>query len=156
MINPFTIWLTFVLIVFAFCLMRPNATRIFLGLFFMAMAIGINIVTVLVAPQSYVEMGKHALIPLYRRAFLNIIALNPALFVLPIAAYQIAIALLMLNKKKYVKMGLIGGVIFLVAIAPLGVEALPNLVLAGALGWLLRKEFDTTFWESVRARLRIQ
>ena len=86
-------------------------TRIFLGFFFLVMAIGINIVTVLVAPQSYIEMGKNALIPLYRWVFLNIVSVNPALFVLPVAAYQITIALMMLNKKKYVKMGLIGGII---------------------------------------------
>jgi hypothetical protein len=150
MINPFTIWLTFVLLVFLFCLIKPNAARIFLGFFFLAMAIGINIVTVLVAPQSYIEMGKNALIPFYRWVFLNIISLNPVLFVLPIAAYQITIALLMLNKKKYVKIGLLGGIIFLVGITPLGIESLPNLVLAGALGWLFRREFNTTFLESLR------
>jgi hypothetical protein len=156
MINPFTIWLTFVLLVFLFCLIKPNAARIFIGFFFLAMAIGINIVTVFVAPQSYIEMGKNALIPFYRWVFLNIIALNPALFVLPIAAYQITIAMMMLNKEKYVKLGLIGGIIFLVAITPLGVESLPNLALAVALGWLLRKEYDITFLESIRAKFRSQ
>ncbi|MDD4858042.1 MAG: hypothetical protein PHD74_08040 [Candidatus Krumholzibacteria bacterium] len=155
MTNPFAIWLIFVLLVFLFCLIRPNAARIFLGFFFLTMAIGINIVTVLVVPQSYVEMGKNSPIPFYRWVFLNIIGLNPALFVLPIAAYQIAIALMMLNKNKWVKTGLIGGIVFLVASAPLGAETLPNLVLAGALGWLLRREFDTTFWESIRAKLRL-
>jgi hypothetical protein len=63
MINPFAIWMTFVLLVFLFCLIKPDAARIFLGFFFLAMAIGVNIVTVLVAPQSYIEMGKNSLIP---------------------------------------------------------------------------------------------
>ena len=156
MINPFTIWLAFVVFVFLFSLIKPNAARIFLGFFFLAMAIGINVVTVLIAPQSYIEMGKNALIPFYRWVFLNIISLNPALFVLPIAAYQIIIALMMLSKKKHVTIGLIGGIIFLVGIAPLGVESLPNLVLAVALGSLVRKEFDTTFLESMRAKFRPQ
>jgi hypothetical protein len=62
---------------------------------------------------------------------------------------------MVLNKKKWVKMGLIGGIIFLVAIAPLGIETLPNLVLAGAMGWLLRREFGTTFLESIRVKFRL-
>ena len=156
MINPFTIWLMFVIVVCLFSLIKPNMTRIFLGFFFLVMAIGINIVTVLVAPQSYIEMGKDALIPLYRWFFLNIVSLNPALFVLPVAAYQITIALMMLSKKKYVKMGLIGGIIFLVLVAPLGIESVPNVVLAGALGLLLRREFDTSFLESIRAKFGAQ
>lgn len=84
--------------------------------------------------------------------FLNIVSLNPALFVLPVAAYQIIIALMMLNKKKYVKIGLIGGIIFLVLVAPLGIESVPNVVLAAALCLLLRREFDTSFLEIVREK----
>ena len=122
----------------------------------MVMAIGINVVTVLVAPQSYIEMGKNALIPLYRWIFLNIVSLNPALFVLPVAAYQITIALMMLYKKKYVKMGLIGGIVFLVLVTPLGIESVPNVVLAAALGLLLRREFDTSFLESIRSKFSSQ
>lgn len=156
MINPFTIWLIFVIVVFLFSLIKPNMARIFIGFFFLVMAIGVNIVTVLVAPQSYVAMGKNALIPLYRWVFLNIVSLNPALFVLPVAAYQITIALMMLNKKQYVKMGLIGGIIFLVLVAPLGIESVPNVVLAAALGLLLRREFDSSFLEIVRAKFGSQ
>jgi hypothetical protein len=152
--NPFLIWLSLVLLMSILCLTKPNAGRVFLGFFFLTMAIGVNIVTVLVAPQSYIEMGKNALIPFYRWVFLNIVSINPALFVLPIAAFQISIALLILNKKKYVKMGLLGGIFFLVAITPLGIETLPNLVLAATLGWLLRTEFDKTFLEIMQAKFR--
>ncbi len=154
MTTQLIIWLAFVILVFVFCLAKPNASRIFLGFFFLAMAIGVNIVTVLVAPQSYIEMGKNALIPFYRWVFLNIIALNPPLFVLPIAAFQIAIALMMLGKKTYVKIGLAGGIMFLMAITPLGVESLPNLLMALGLALLLRKEFDLTFLEILRSKLR--
>ena len=156
MISPFMVWLIFVTLVLILCLAKPNAGRIFLGFFFLAMAIGVNIITVLVAPQSYVEMGKNALIPFYRWVFLNIIALNPPLFVLPIAVFQIAVALMILSKKIYVKIGLVGGIIFLLGITPLGIESLPNPVLALALALLLRKEFDMTFLEILRSKLRRQ
>lgn len=99
MLTPFTIWLAFVLLVFTFCWLKPDAGRMFLCFFFLAMAIGINIVTVLVAPASYIEMGRNALLPFYRWVFLNFITLNPPSFVLPIAAFQIAIGLMMLGRQ---------------------------------------------------------
>lgn len=66
MLTTFTIWLAFVALFFLFCLAKPNASRIFLGFFFIVMAIGVNIVTVLTAPQSYITLGANALIPFYR------------------------------------------------------------------------------------------
>ncbi len=149
----FFIWLVFVLVILVFSLWRPNAARIFLGFFFLAMAIGVNIVTVIVNPQSYLAMGSNALIPFYRSVFSNIIAINPVLFVLPVAAFQIACALLMLGKQKSVKLGLIGGILFLVAITPLGLESLPNLILAFAMALLLRHAFDKSFYEMLPEKL---
>jgi len=154
MINPLTVWAIFVLAVTTLCLAKPNAGRIFLGLFYVAMAIGVNIVLVLLHPQLYIELGRNALIPLYRALFLQVIALNPPLFILPVAACQIAIGLLILNKGRYVKVGLAGGIIFTLAITPLGIEELPNPVLALAQVFLLTKEFDTTFLEILRFKLR--
>lgn len=60
----------------------------------------------------------------------------------------------MLSKKNYVKIGLVGGIIFLLAITPLGIESLPNPVLALAL--LLRKEFNTAFPDIILPRLHPQ
>lgn len=148
--SPVITWLIFVLLVSLFCLAKPNAARIFLGFFFLVMAIGINVVMVLTNPQSYIQMGQNALIPFYRWVFLNIISLNPALFVLPIAAFQITIALLMLAKGKYVKWGLLGGIVFLIAISPLGLESLPNLILAAAMAWLLKKDYPRSVWAMIR------
>ncbi len=156
MINPFTVSVAFVLAVVVFCLAKPNAGRIFLGFFYLAMAIGINIVTVIANPQSYVEMGKDALIPLYRELFVKVIALNPPLFVLPIAAFQIAMAFLILHKGRYVKIGLIGTMIFVIGVTPLGTIQFPWLGLVLAQAFLLTKEFDTTFLEILRSKLRLQ
>lgn len=148
--SPVITWLIFVLLVSLFGLIKPNAARIFLGFFFLAMAIGVNVVMGLTDPPSYVKMGQNALIPFYRWVFSNIISLNPALFVLPVAAFQITIALLMLHKGKYVKWGLLGGIIFLIGIAPLGVESLPNLILAAAMAWLLKKDYPLSVWAMIR------
>jgi hypothetical protein len=58
MINPFTIWLTFVLLAFIGCLFKPNAARVFIGFFFIVMAIGIHIITVIVNQVLYRDGRK--------------------------------------------------------------------------------------------------
>ena len=141
------IWAVFCSLVLVLCLLRPNAGRIFLGIFFLVMAIGVNVVTVIVDPNSYIGLGADSFIPLYRWVFINLVALAPPLFVLPVAAFEIAIGLLILSKGRYVKWGLIGGIIFLIGITPLGIWTLANPILAVAFAVLLRKEYDRSFLE---------
>jgi hypothetical protein len=141
------VWAVFCLLVLVLCLVRPNAGRSFLGIFFLVMAIGVNVVTVLVDPNSYIGLGADSYIPLYRWVFTNLVTLAPLLFVLPVAAFEIAIGLLMLSKGKYVKWGLIGGIGFLVVITPLGIWTLANPILAAAMAVLLRREYDRSFLE---------
>ena len=127
--------LVFYLAVLVLCLLQPNAGRIFLGIFFLVMAIGVNVVLVLVAPDQFVALGTDdALILLYRWFFENFVALAPPLFGLLAAAYEVTIALMMLSRGKYAKWGLIGGIVFLVGTTPLGVWTLVNPVV----GWRWR------------------
>jgi hypothetical protein len=148
------IWAVFCLLVLVLCLVRPNAGRIFMGIFFLVMAIGVNVVMVFVDPTSYMGLGADSFIPLYRWVFINFVALAPPLFVLPVAAFEIAIALLMLSKGKYAKWGLIGGIVFLLAITPLGVWTLANPILAVAIAYLLTKEYDRSFLEMLHLTSR--
>jgi hypothetical protein len=138
----------FSLLVLVLCLVRPNAGRIFLGIFFLVMAIGVNVVLVFVAPDQFVVLGTEApLVPLYQWFFENVVALAPPLFGLLAAAYEVTIALMMLSKGMYAKWGLIGGIVFLVGITPLGVWTLANPIMALALALLLRREYDRSFVE---------
>ena len=145
--SPFGFYLIFVLLLALLVLLKPNAARIVIGLFFLVMAIGINMITVLRDPQAYLDMGSHALLPLYRWIFAHVIAINPVLFVIPIALFQVMTAVLLLHKNEYVHYGIIGAAVFLILIAPLGVESLPNLLFAAALFGLNSKEFETSFWQ---------
>lgn len=147
-------WLAFCLLVFVLCLEKPGAGRIFMGIFFLVMAIGVNVVTVFVNPNSYIGLGANSFIPLYRWVFTNLIVLAPPLFVLPVAAFEIAIGLLMLSKGRYVKWGLIGGIVFLIGITPLGVWTLANPVMAAAVAYLLTKEYDRSLLEILRWAFR--
>ena len=146
-------WSAFCLLILALCLIRPGAGRIFVGLFFLVMAVGVNVVLVLVAPDQFVALGtEDALIPLYRWFFENVVAQVPPLFGLLAAACEIAIALMMLSKGRRVTWGLTGGIAFLLAITPLGVWTLGNPILALALAVLLRKEYTRSLPEMLRPR----
>ena len=148
-------WAVFCLMVLALCLVRPNAGRIFLGIFFLLMAIGVNVVLVLTAPDLFVGLGTNdALIPLYRWFFENVVAVAPPVFGLLAASYEIAIALMMLSREKYVKWGLMGGIVFLLGITPLGIWTLANPILAIAMAYLLTKEYDRSFLEMLQLTTR--
>jgi hypothetical protein len=148
------IWLLFCFGILAFCLVKPNAARIGIGFFFLAMSLGVNLMTLLGDPQSYLTMGSQALIPPYPWVFRTIIALNPPLFIVLLMGYEIAVGVLLLSKQRAVKLGLIGGILFLIGITPLSVETLPNPVMAVALAYLLTKQFDQSFLDILRAKLR--
>ncbi len=143
------------MLVLVLCLVRPNAGRIFLGIFFLVMAVGVNVVLVIVAPDQFVALGtEESLVPLYHWFFENVVALAPPLFGLLAAAYEVTIALMMLSKGRYAKWGLFGGIIFLLGITPLGVWTLANPIMALALALLLRREYDRSFVEVLHLKSR--
>src|SRR3712207_2627393 len=91
----------FSLLVLLLCLVRPNAGRIFLGIFLLVMAIGVNVVLVLISPNLFVALGTNdAIILLYQWFFENVVAIAPPLFGLLAAAYEITIALTMLSRER--------------------------------------------------------
>ena len=147
--------LVFYLAVLVVCLLRPGAGRLFLGIFFLAMAIGVNVVLVLVAPEQFVGLGADApLTPVFPWFFENVVALAPPLFGLLVVAYEVTIALMMLSRGRYAKWGLIGGIVFLIGITPLGIWTLANPVLAAAMATLLRRDYDRSLPEMLRSAFR--
>lgn len=154
MLVPMMISAVFVLALVAVCLAKPNAGRIVLGLFFLAMAIGVNGSFTLSNPQAYSEYAQGALIPLYRDLALSVITLlSPTLFGLLLMAFEITMGVLLLHKRTSVKMGLVGTMFFLVGIAPLSIIQLPWLGLMIGQGYLLTQEFDCTLLDSLRSKL---
>jgi hypothetical protein len=149
-------WLVFVLMVIACCWLKPNAARIFLGFFFIAMGIGFHLILIIRDSHGYDGFGTTALLPLYRWAFRAFVMPYPLVFALVAAAFEIMVGLLILSKGRYAKMGLIVGSLFLLAITPLGVETLPNALLALGLVYLATKAFPISFWELVQAKLHRQ
>lgn len=153
MLIPIIISSVFVLGVVILCTLKPNAGRIFLGFFYLVMAIGVNGYFTFINPQGYVDYASQALIPLYRDIALAVVGLNPVLFGTMLMAFEIAMGLLLLYKGSAVKIGLVGTMLFLVGITPLSVLQFPWLGLIIAQAYLLTKDFDATFLEMLRVRL---
>ena len=154
MLIPIIVSSVFVLAVIMLCFFKPNAGRIFLGFFFLVMAIGVNGSFTFGNPQGYVEYASGALIPFYRDSALTVVELNPALFGFLLMGYEIAMGLLLLHKQKSVRIGLIGTIVFLIGIAPLSYLQIPWLGLIIGEAYLLTQEFDTSFLGAMRSRLR--
>ena len=154
MLLPMIISSIFVLGVVALCLTKPNAGRIFLGFFFLIMALGVNGSFTFSNPEAYIEYASGALIPVYRVLALTIIEFNTLLFGLLLMVFEITMGLLLLQKGKAVKIGLVGTMAFIIGISPLSILQLPWLGLLVAQIYLLTKQFDTTFLETVQSKIR--
>lgn len=155
MLNPITISSVFVLGVVILCFVKPNAGRIFLGFFFLLMAIGVNGSFTFSNPQAYVEYAQGALIPFYRDLALGFIAvLGPTLFGVLLMLFEISMGVMLLHKKKSVKIGLIGTMIFVIGIAPLAVVQIPWIGLVIGEAYLLTKEFDHHFIDIIRSKIQ--
>jgi hypothetical protein len=84
--------LVFYLFVLVLCLIRPAAGRVFVGVFFLVMAVGVNVVISLFSPDLFVGLGANApLLTPYRWFFENVVASTPLLFGLLAATYEITI-----------------------------------------------------------------
>jgi hypothetical protein len=128
----------FALVLIVLCWRLPRIGRAVIGLGFAAAAV-FNVASVLANPQGYVQgFGPQALFPFYENFINGPFAGNPAIFVLPIAAGQLIIGLLMFFRGAWLKLGLAGGIIFLLAITPLGFgSGFPMPLLGVAAFWVL-------------------
>ncbi len=88
-----------------------------------------NFYTASTQPEAYVMYADSALLPLYKNFVLGEFAKHPALFIKPIATGQILVSILLMAPGRFFKLVCLGGIIFLLAISPLGVgSALPATV----------------------------
>lgn len=153
---PMIIGTLFVLAVVILCFVRPNAGRIFLGFFFLLMALGVNGSFTFGNPQAYLDYASGALIPFYRQLAVNVVQISPVGFGLVLMAFEICMGLLLLHKKRAVKIGLIGTMLFIIGIAPLSWVQIPWLGLLVAQGFLYTKEFDRSVLEKIISGLKIR
>jgi hypothetical protein len=140
MLHQTIVWAIVCLGALGLCLWRPDLGRVVLGVFFIVMAVGVNVVFVLLAPDGFVKLGTDAaLLSAYEWGFRHIVAQAPAVFGLLVAAFEIVVGVLMIRRGPSTRWALLAGIAFLVAITPLGPWTLPNVIMAAALGVIALK-----------------
>lgn len=118
----------------------------FVALF--AWAAQVNFRTALAAPEAYLEYAPLAWSPWYRDFILGSFARHITPIVAAIAVAQGAIAVCVSLRGPAASLGLVGAVVFLMAIAPLGVgSGFPaTVIMALAALKLLDAPWATTLW----------
>lgn len=131
-----------------------NVGRLLFVLLFL-WAAQINLRTAILTPTAYLDYARWA-IPPYRAFILGPFARHITAFVAVIAVGQLAIAVLVALRGAAVRLGVLGALTFLLAIAPLGRgSAFPfSLIAGGAAAVLARGWFARTLWGEAAARLR--
>jgi hypothetical protein len=141
MMQQAVVWGALCLVALAGAVRWPRAGRIAIGVFFIVMAVGVNVVFALVAPDGFVELGTGApLLSGYEWIFAHAVSAAPVAFGLAVAGYEVTIGVLMIRGGHASEWGLMGGIAFLVASSPLGPWTLPNVVLALALVTILHAQ----------------
>ena len=150
----FLIWGVFTVALAAFCVWRPQPARIFVGLFFGAMGLGIHGGLIFTNSQRYVDFAASAPWAIYRDIGTSLTEPNPLAFGIFMLTFETITAALILSRGRLVKWGLLAAIVFLVGITPLGLEEVPNLVLAAGMAFLLTQDFPTDVWTMLRRHRR--
>ena len=135
------VWSAFVLAMAVFCFLRPQAARLFVGVFFGVMGLVVHGLLVITNPEGYVRFAEHAPLLFYRQIGLFLTEPNPRAFGIVMLILELTLAALILSRGHWVKVGILGTILFLVGISPLGFDVMPNLLLAAALVYLLTQDF---------------
>jgi hypothetical protein len=109
-------WLIFCVLFLAFCTWKPLAARMFIGLFFIVMAIAVNWMLSFAAPDLFVGLGADApLLTFYEWVFTDVVARAPQAVGIPAGVGEIVLGVLMLSKGRWAAVGLVGAIAFLPA-----------------------------------------
>jgi hypothetical protein len=132
----------------------PEVARLLFSVLFLGAGVW-NLFASLTMPAFYVATYGPVATPPYAAFISGPFATNPALFVVPIALGQLAIGILAAGTGARVRLAMAGSMVFLLAIAPMGVgAAFPFSIVGTAAAYLLfRRRFDTSALQYVGATL---
>lgn len=132
---------------------QPRLSRLLFFLLF-AWASWTNWTTALRNPQFYIEYADLSFLTVYKQFILGWFSDHVTESVGFIATCQAAIAISMLLKGWILKAGTIGAIIFLLAIAPLGVgSAFPfSLIASAALYFIIRNPANDYLWVNTNSK----
>ncbi len=134
---------------------KPIWARLFLAVLFL-WAGCVNSSTVLKTPQVYLEYASLTPVSFYRNFINGFFSMHIRIFTLSIAVGQFLIFTGFILNRNWVRMACAGGVVFGLAIAPLGIgSAFPATVLMAATCLILCRKYDHDFiwnWHQYRSR----
>jgi hypothetical protein len=133
-------------------IVRPATGRRLLGLFFVAMGVGVNGALTVLAPQMFVELARQAPWAWYRAVGMALVEPAPRLFGVTMVLVEVVLALLLLGRGRAARAGLIAVAVFLIGITPLGGYTLANPILAAGALRLARLDWPT--WAFARPARR--
>lgn len=135
-------------------LLKPDAARIVYALVvFILVGCGINFTLSFTNSGIMQQWSEAALLPFYRAIMGSWLVAMGGYFFFATAAYQLIVSLLLLSKGKWVKVGLVGGILFFLGITPIMVITIPSIIGAAGLAVLLPKEYDRSALDMLRAKL---
>ncbi len=137
-VGPYTVSNLIAVVLLIIAWFWPYIARFAFALIFFAASI-VNTIFVLRDPNSYVEFGELAVLDVYRDFIYGFFSEYTVLIVILIAIGQFTIATFLTIGRPLLSLGVLGGVIFLLAIIPLGIgSAFPcTLIMALGMGLML-------------------
>lgn len=143
-INPFSVIITFAIILAVLAYFRPKTGRMVVGIFFLTMALGVNVPILLTDPTLFAATGAKAFLPIYRWFFGEILANYPIPFVIALILFEMSVGVLILSKGKAVRLGLMAASLFCLFLTPVGMEEITSPLLIVSFVILMRYEFPET------------
>lgn len=145
--NPYSVVGSFGLALIALAIWKPQAARMTIGIFYLVMALGVNLPLLALNPGLYPLAGSHALLPLYRWFFTVVMPLALIPLIKTLILVEAAIGLAVLYRGKAVKVGLIAVALFCLLITPVGMEEITAPLIGIAALLSLRQPAQVTFLE---------
>jgi len=145
-INPFTVVGSFALLLAGLAYFNPRLGQKVTGVFFLLMALGVNLPILLTNPDLYVQMGNGAFLPLYRWFFSTILATYTIPLGFALIVFEITTGILILFRGKAMLTGLLMASVFCIFVTPLGIEEItaPLLMISFAILALKNQRTPTT------------
>jgi hypothetical protein len=141
--NALLVFAGFSVLMAALALWKPAVSRVVSGVFFLLMALGVNLPMLLTNPAIYVDAGASSPLGVYRWFFTTVLAWNPVLFVVALIAFELAVGLLILcGSGRWLRIGLILAIVFCLWVSWIGPSTLTSMLLAVTYALLLRHPFD--------------
>ena len=98
-----------------------NIARIIFGIIYLIGAVA-NLVMVIMNPEIYHAFADGAFVQFYREAWNTVVVPNLSLFIALTIIFEIALGLLFLISRRFLKIALIFGIIFCLGLVPFGKE----------------------------------